>query len=161
MRIQVDRRIPATSHANGVTGQSALLAAGFARHHPAHRKATDHHAAPGSQGHKAAQDFNTGHFCGLPRTHINHRHLRTSFFEEHRIPIGTVVVGDQHQLLTHQHAIQLSVVGHRRRQHHTGQVVITKHHGALVRTCGQHHFVGPHTPQAFPETLAVIQGQMV
>ena len=169
VRIQVNGRVPATGHAHRVHTEGAALAVGLVAHLLHHRDGGDHGAAVGLHRHIAAQHFDAGVVRLLRQAadhrmtgpHIDHSDCGTGCLQGHCIAISHVVVGQQHNLLAHQHAIQLRIVGQGAGEHDVGQVVVAKHHGALMRTGGQHHLLGAHAPQALAETLSLGQWQMV
>ena len=169
MGIQMDGRVPTTGHAQRVAGQAAARTTGFARVHGRDDDFGHRHAATGFNRHMAAQHADTGVSSlfnqttrrRFARAGIDHTDAGTGLTQHQGVGIGTVVVRQQHDLASNQHAVQRGVVGHRRGQHHAGQVVVAKHHGALVRTRGQNHLLGAHAPQPFAKTAATGQRHMV
>ena len=169
MRIQMNGRVPAAGHAQRIAADLAFAAIGLVAHHLAHGDGTDAQTAFGLHRHVAAQDLNTSVMCFLHQAahhrlasaHVHHGDLRTGLLEQQGIGVSAVVVGEEHDALAHAHAVQLRVVGHGRGQHDTGQIVVAKHHGALMGARGQNHLVGTNAPHALPEALAVLDGLVV
>ena len=169
MRIQVDRRIPAARHADGVALQRALLAGGLPAHLRPHHDAADGRRTGGMQRRKTPQQFHTS-VLGLrsqragrrrAHPHVDHADLGTSLAQHQRVGIGTVVVGQQHDPLTDAHAVQRRVIGQRAGQHHARQVVVAEHHRPLMGAGGQHDLRSAHAPQPLAEALALGQRQVV
>jgi hypothetical protein len=169
MRIQVDRRIPATCHADGVTGQRALLARGLACDLGPDDDAADRSRAGGMQRHKTPQQLDTSLAClrrqrarrWCAHAHIDDTDLCTRLPQHQRVGIGAVVVGQQHDALAQPHAVQRGVIGQRAGQHHPRQVVVAKHHRPLMGAGGQHDLRSAHPPQTLAKSLAPGQGQVV
>ena len=165
----MDGGVPTTGHAQRVAGQAAARATGFTGVHGCHDDFGDRQAATGLHRHMTAQHADTGvgglldqtTRRGFSRAGIDHADAGTGLAQHQGIRVGAVVVGQQHDLAPDQHAVQRGVVGHRGGQHHAGQVVVAKHHGALMRTSGQDHLLGAHTPQPLAETAATGQWQVV
>ena len=157
--VQMDRRVPAARHGKQVAvyglrpPRQGLAVRCQGRHpHGPHAPAADH-----INHHLPLQDGNArllrrgGDGAGPVGAAIDdRRHFGPGGLEIQGRLIRPVVIGEERAPAPRTHPVTMDALGHRRRQHHAGAVIVRKHQGPLYGPLGEDDAPGADAPQTGP-----------